>query len=48
MLTMINIAQEYISPQELLEAKTKKAERKRLKREKKELKKAKKLEKSAI
>ena len=48
MLTMINIAQEYISPQELLEAKTKKAERKRLKREKKELKKTKKLEKSAI
>lgn len=42
MLTMINVAQEYISPQELLDAKNAKEEAKRLKLERKENKRLKK------
>ena len=45
MLTMINIAQEYISPQELLDAKNEKEAQKRRKLARKEEKRLKKLEK---
>ena len=45
MLTMINIAQEYVSPQELLDAKNQKAEAKRQKLERKQAKKLLKLNK---
>ena len=48
MLTMINVAQEYISPQELLEAKTEKEEAKRRKLERKEQKRLEKINKKAI
>ena len=45
MLTMINIAQEYVSPQELLDAKNQKTEAKRQKLERKQAKKLLKLNK---
>ena len=48
MLTMINIAQEYVSPQELLDAKNEKEALKKLKLEKKEQKRLKKAQKEAI
>ena len=48
MLTMINIAQEYVSPQELLDAKKQKEEVKRRKLAKKEQKRLEKLNKKAI
>ena len=48
MLTMINVAQEYISPQELLEAEKEKEEAKRRKLERKEQKRLEKINKKAI